>query len=170
MRITATGEAIATAFIGSSGGGQARALAVGMEFCPNCRADLASSRVVLDETVHLCDGCLRELPPPGRVSVVSADVAVTAIWNGALLARSARTRHLDGVVYFPPDDVNRHYLTESSRTSVCLSNGRLHFLHVTVAGQRMPDAAWHWPPPSPLSRHLPGHVAFGRDVLISQQP
>lgn len=105
-----------------------------------------------------------------RLALTPTAAFVQATWNGVVLASSSHTLHIDGAVYFPPDDVVRDYLTESTRTSVCLCNGRAHFLHLTVNGVHSPDAAWHWPPPSPLSRHLPGHIAFGPDVVITEHP
>lgn len=168
MRVTAVGDSLAGTGIESAGGGPSIAVARGGDLCPNCNADLAASRVVVDSAVWICDGCLRELPPNDIGPAARTIAVVQATWNGAVLARSTNTRHIDGAVYFPPADVVRDYLSESTRTSVCLSNGRAHFLHLTVGSQQTPDAAWHWPPPSPLSRHLPGHIAFGQDVVISE--
>jgi uncharacterized protein (DUF427 family) len=91
---------------------------------------------------------------------------VQAVWEGTVLAASSRTLQLNGVVYFPPEDVCLEYLTESATSRVSLSFGQARHFDVTVAGRTDPSAAWHWPPPSPLARHLPGHVAFGGQAVI----
>jgi uncharacterized protein (DUF427 family) len=94
---------------------------------------------------------------------------VQAVWAGTVLAASNRTLQMDGVVYFPPEDVRQEYLTESTASRVSLSFGQARHFDVTVAGRTDPSAAWNWPPPSPLARHLPGHVAFGGQAVIVRQ-
>ncbi len=92
-----------------------------------------------------------------------------AVWEGTVLAASSRTLQMDGVVYFPPEDVRHEYLSESTTSRVSLSFGQARLLDVTVAGRTEQSAAWTWPPPSPLARHLPGHVAFGGQAVIVRQ-
>jgi uncharacterized protein (DUF427 family) len=98
-----------------------------------------------------------------------ARAVVQAVWAGTVLAASSRTLQMDGVVYFPPEDVRQEYLTESGTSRVSLAYGQACLLDVTVAGRTDPSAAWRWPPPSPLARHLPGHVAFGGEAVIVRQ-
>ena len=38
-----------------------------------------------------------------------------ATWNGTVLAESDDTVVLEGNYYFPPDDVDRHYLRDSTK-------------------------------------------------------
>jgi uncharacterized protein (DUF427 family) len=77
---------------------------------------------------------------------------------------------MDGVVYFPPEDVRHEYLSESANSHVSLSFGQARVLDVTVGGRTDASAAWTWPPPSPLARHLPGHIAFGGRTVIVRPP
>ena len=71
---------------------------------------------------------------------------VQAVWEGTLLAASRRTLQMDGVVYFPPEDVCGEYLTESTTDRVSLAFGQARHFDVTVAGRTDPSAAWNWPP------------------------
>jgi uncharacterized protein (DUF427 family) len=94
---------------------------------------------------------------------------VQAVWAGRVLAASSRTLQVDGAVYFPPEDVRHEYLTESATSRVSLSFGQACLFDVTVDGRTDSSAAWSWPPPSPLARHLPGHIAFGGRAVIVRE-
>jgi uncharacterized protein (DUF427 family) len=91
---------------------------------------------------------------------------VQAVWKGTVLAASSRTLQMDGVVYFPPEDVRHEFLSESVTSRVSLSFGQARLWDVIVGGRTDASAAWAWPPPSQLARHLPGHIAFGGQAVI----
>lgn len=44
--------------------------------------------------------------------------------------------------------------------------GRGAYYTVMAGGQVNPDAAWHYPNPSPLARKIKGHVAFWRGMRV----
>src|SRR5947208_2964548 len=89
-----------------------------------------------------------------------------ALWNGQVIAEARRTRLVGGVHYFPPECVNRDFLSESSTATLCPWKGVAHYYTVTVDGATNPDAAWYYPHPFPLARRIKDHVAFWMGVSI----
>lgn len=101
----------------------------------------------------------------------SADKPATkmkAVWNGAVLAESDRTVKLEGNHYFPPESLNREYLTDSDRRTVCPWKGLASYYTVEVGGERNEGAAWTYRQPSPLARKIKDHVAFWQGVEVSR--
>lgn len=96
----------------------------------------------------------------------ASDVAVRAIWNGAVLAQSDRTVVIEGNRYFPPEDVNLEYLEQSSRETVCPWKGVASYYDVVVDGERNDAAAWYYPEPSAAAIEIKGHVAFWNGVEV----
>ncbi len=95
---------------------------------------------------------------------------VRAVCGDTVVAASVDTICLAGTAYFPPLDVDRGALVNSGRTRTCLFYGEAHYLDLCVAGTVHADAAWHWPRPSPLARHLPGWIGFGPAVTLVREP
>jgi len=93
-----------------------------------------------------------------------------AVWNGAVIAESDQTIKLEGNHYFPPEALNRAYLTASARTTACPWKGRASYYDVTVDGQTNAAAAWYYPDPSPAARRIKDHVAFWHGVRIEVGP
>ncbi len=93
-----------------------------------------------------------------------------AVWNGAVLAEAPRTIRLEGNHYFPPQSLNKQYLTSSKTWSLCPWKGLASCYTIAVDGQANPDAAWYYPHPSPLARKVKNHVAFWNGVRIEGQP
>jgi uncharacterized protein (DUF427 family) len=92
--------------------------------------------------------------------------AARATWNGVTLAESDRVVMLEGNAYFPAEDVNHQHLVESTTSTVCPWKGVARYYTVMAGGEVNPDAAWHYPNPSPLARRIKGHVAFWRSVQV----
>lgn len=93
---------------------------------------------------------------------------VRAVWNGHVIAESDRARRVEGNVYFPPEDVNEEFLLDSPTTSRCWWKGKAHYFTVTVDDDINVDAAWTYPEPWPLARHIKDHVAFWHGVRIER--
>jgi uncharacterized protein (DUF427 family) len=91
---------------------------------------------------------------------------VQAVWNGATLAESDRTVVVEGNHYFPPEDVERAYLEDSSRQTVCPWKGVAHYYAVTVDGERNEAAAWYYPEPSAAASKIRDHVAFSGGIRV----
>ena len=83
-----------------------------------------------------------------------------------MIAESARWESVEGNVYFPPDAVNRAFLSPSETTTVCGWKGTAHYYTIEVAGQRNADAAWFYPEPKPAAAAIRDHVAFWRGVTV----
>lgn len=91
----------------------------------------------------------------------------TATWNGAVLADSDDTVMVEGNHYFPPEAVNRDYLSDSDEHTVCLWKGTASYYDVVVDGDTNSAAAWYYPDPKDEAAHIKDHVAFwaGVDVV-----
>ena len=91
-------------------------------------------------------------------------------WNGAVLAQARRAVVVEGSHCFPPEPLNREYVTVSGRRSLCPWKGIARYYGVTVDGQGMVNAAWYYPHPSPLARTIRNHVAFSNGVTVEAVP
>ena len=89
-----------------------------------------------------------------------------ATWNGALLAESDETIVVEGNHYFPPESLNREYLTESEAQSICPWKGTASYYDVEVEGSRNAGAAWYYPAPKAAAADIKDHVAFWRGVKV----
>lgn len=89
-----------------------------------------------------------------------------AIWNGAVIAASQTTQQVDGYTYFPPDAVDRAYLRDSTKHTVCGWKGTASYYDLVVDGQVNRDAAWYYPTTKDAARHLAGWIGFWRGVEI----
>ncbi|MBV9010561.1 MAG: DUF427 domain-containing protein [Pseudonocardiales bacterium] len=93
-----------------------------------------------------------------------------AVWNGVVLAETARTVQVEGNHYFPPESLRREYFAQSATTSRCPWKGLAHYYTLSVRGEVNPDAAWYYPHPSPLARRIKNHVAFWNGVRVEGNP
>lgn len=89
-----------------------------------------------------------------------------AMWNGAVIAESARFERVEGNVYFPPEAVRREHLRPSQKTTVCPWKGTAHYYDVVVGDQRNAGAAWYYPEPKPAAAQIKDHVAFWQGVTV----
>ena len=89
-----------------------------------------------------------------------------ALWQGQVIAESETWESVEGNVYFPPEAVNRTFLTPSPTTTVCGWKGTARYYTVEVAGARNADAAWYYPEPKPAAENIRDHVAFWRGVTV----
>ncbi len=89
-----------------------------------------------------------------------------AMWNGKILAESNDTIEIEGNQYFPPDSVNREYLTNSDTHSTCPWKGEANYYNVEVDGEVNKNAAWYYPEPKDAAAEIKGYVAFWRDVVV----
>ena len=85
-----------------------------------------------------------------------------AIWNGAVLAESAKYEMVEGNVYFPPGSVKKEYFRGSDTDSECPWKGHADYYDIVVEGKVNKDAAWYYPDPKPAAKEIKGHVAFDK--------
>jgi uncharacterized protein (DUF427 family) len=92
-----------------------------------------------------------------------------ATWNGAVLAQAdaAKTRLVEGNVYFPPDAVNMAHFKASDTRTVCPWKGTCSYYDVVVDGQVNKDAAWYYPQTKDAAKHIEGYVAFWKGVSVA---
>src|SRR4051812_12198786 len=96
-----------------------------------------------------------------------------ALWNGAVIAQSEDTILIEGNHYFPPESVDRQYLTDSQTHTTCFWKGEASYYNVVVDGQVNADAAWYYPQPLPgsiktVKKDFTNFVAFWHGVEVSQ--
>ncbi len=92
-----------------------------------------------------------------------------ATWNGAVIAQAdaAKTRLVEGNVYFPPDAVDQAYFKPSDTRSLCPWKGTCSYYDVVVDGQVNKDAAWFYPQTKDAAKHIEGYVAFWKGVSVA---
>ena len=92
-----------------------------------------------------------------------------ATWNGATLAEAeaAKTRLVEGNVYFPPEAVNMAFFRPSDTHTVCPWKGTCSYYDVVVDGQVNKDAAWYYPQTRDAAKHIEGYVAFWKGVSVA---
>ena len=93
-------------------------------------------------------------------------MAVQAVWNGTVLARSDDTVVVEGNHYFPPDSAVREVFSPSPTRTTCPWKGVACYLTVTAGGQTLPDAAWFYPRPSPAAEQIRNRIAFSPTVAV----
>jgi uncharacterized protein (DUF427 family) len=91
-----------------------------------------------------------------------------AIWNGKIIAESEKTIRVEGNYYFPPETVNREYLSESSTHTVCGWKGVASYYDIRVNGKVNRDGAWYYPQPKAAARNIQNYVAFWHGVEITE--
>lgn len=91
-----------------------------------------------------------------------------ATWNGKVIAESDKTIFIENSHYFPPDSVNREFLAASDHKSVCPWKGKASYYDLTVSGEKSSGAAWYYPEPKAAAAEIKDHVAFWKDVEVSE--
>jgi uncharacterized protein (DUF427 family) len=89
-----------------------------------------------------------------------------AIWNGAVIAQSDDTVVVEGNHYFPPDSLNREFVTFSNHRTSCAWKGQASYYSLLVDGEMNTDAAWYYPDPKPEADMVKDRVAFWKGVKI----
>ncbi len=92
-----------------------------------------------------------------------------ATWNGATLAEAeaAKTRLVEGNVYFPPEAVNMAFFKPSDTHTFCPWKGTCSYYDVVVDGQVNKDAAWYYPRTKDAAKHIEGYIAFWKGVSVA---
>ncbi|HWG55320.1 MAG TPA: DUF427 domain-containing protein [Gaiellaceae bacterium] len=89
-----------------------------------------------------------------------------AIWNGAVVAESDDTVVVEGNHYFPAASLDRRYLVDSEKHTVCPWKGVASYYSLDVDGRRNDDAVWYYRDPKPEAERVAGRVAFWRGVDV----
>jgi len=91
-----------------------------------------------------------------------------AVYQDTTIAESDDTVLVEGNHYFPPESVRKEYLRESAHTSTCPWKGEAHYFDVVVGDHTLEDAAWVYPEPKEAAKHIANHLAFWKDVSVTQ--
>ena len=70
--------------------------------------------------------------------------------------------------YLPPEDVHTDLLEESTTVSECPYKGDGQHWHLSVAGDRIEDAAWSLPQPLGEAEKITGYICFYPDKLETE--
>ncbi|CAM6089977.1 unnamed protein product [Calypogeia fissa] len=95
-------------------------------------------------------------------------MAVTATWNGKVIAATDAFETVEGNVYFPPSALKQEYFKPSSTKTTCSWKGVASYYNVEVDGKTNKDAAWYYPEPKPAANNIKGYVAFWKQVEIKK--
>jgi uncharacterized protein (DUF427 family) len=91
-----------------------------------------------------------------------------AVWQDVELARSARTIEVEGNQYFPPEDVNLAYFSETDLHTKCPWKGLASYYSIEVEGKINENAAWFYPEPLEAAKQIKGYIAFWKGVQVEK--
>jgi uncharacterized protein (DUF427 family) len=91
---------------------------------------------------------------------------VKAVWNDTVIAESDDTVVVEGNHYFPVDSLDRAFVEDSDKHTVCGWKGQASYWTLVVDGERNPDAAWYYPEPKAGAEQVADRVAFWRGVQV----
>ena len=91
-----------------------------------------------------------------------------AKWNDQIIAESDKTIVIEGNHYFPPDSVNKEFLTASSHSSKCPWKGTASYYNIVVDGKTNINAAWYYVQPFEKAAQIKDYVAFWRGVKVTE--
>jgi uncharacterized protein (DUF427 family) len=90
-----------------------------------------------------------------------------ATWKDKTIAESDKTIVIERNHYFPPDSVNKEFLTESDTHTTCPWKGLASYYNVKVGEDVNEDAAWYYPEPKEAAKQIANYVAFWRGVDVT---
>ena len=89
-----------------------------------------------------------------------------AIWKDTVIAESDHCVEVEGNQYFPPDSVNREFLSSTDTQPTWGWKGVASYYSVVGDGEENRDAAWYYPTPKDAAAEIKDHVAFWRGVRV----
>lgn len=91
-----------------------------------------------------------------------------AWWNNRLVAESEDVVVVDGIHYFPEEDVRTEHLQDSQTATTHPEKGPVRYFHVVVDGKLNADAAWILSDPEPGYETLSDRIAFWHGVEVEE--
>lgn len=91
-----------------------------------------------------------------------------AIWKDKVIAESDDTIAIENNQYFPPDSINKEFLTPSTNSTHCAWKGDASYYHVEVDGETNKDAAWFYADPKDAAKEIKNYVAFWKGVIVRE--
>ncbi|ADJ26155.1 protein of unknown function DUF427 [Dehalogenimonas lykanthroporepellens BL-DC-9] len=95
-----------------------------------------------------------------------------AEYQGKTIAASDACLMTEGVMYFPPDSVNRDLLRPSDTRYHCVWKGDAGYHDMVIDGTILKDAAWYYDRPSEAAMELKDYFAFDQSqgIIITGEP
>lgn len=97
-----------------------------------------------------------------------------AIWNNQVIAEAPKEDliYIEGNWYFPPDSLEREFVTDSETHTTCFWKGEASYYNAVVNGQTSTDAIWYYPEPMPaaidqVKKDFTNYVAFWRGIEVA---
>jgi uncharacterized protein (DUF427 family) len=91
-------------------------------------------------------------------------MSMKAIWKDQIIADSDSTIVIEGNHYFPPESVNKEFLSASSTHTTCPWKGVASYYDIKVNGEVNSDGAWYYPEVSQMAKGIKDYVAFWHGV------
>jgi uncharacterized protein (DUF427 family) len=88
-----------------------------------------------------------------------------AILEGIVLAKADKYEIVESNVFFPPESISWQYFTKSDKTATSPGIGGAIFYDIKVGGIVEKDAAWIYPEPKAVVKHIKDYVVFGYGQL-----
>lgn len=106
--------------------------------------------------------------PDHPITVMPAPNRVRVIFNGRVVASSARVLELreasyPPVLYIPRDDAEMTLFVPSDHRTHCPYKGDAGYFSLAVDGRRSENAVWTYEAPHPAVAAIRGHLAFYPD-------
>jgi len=104
-----------------------------------------------------------DYPRPPKLELTNKHLKI--VFNGETIAQTNRafrvleTSH-PPVYYFPPEDVQVEFMTETTNSSFCEWKGRAGYYAVEVGGKRIESAAWFYAIPTESFAEIKNYIAF----------
>lgn len=89
-----------------------------------------------------------------------------AIWNGTVIAESAKTEIVEGNHYFPPEALRMEFFRPGDIRTVCPWKGTAQYYSIVVGDTVNADAAWYYPEPKSAASKIAGKIAFWKGVRV----
>lgn len=91
-----------------------------------------------------------------------------AIYNNKVIAESDDTKVVENNHYFPREAIKEEYFKPSDTHTHCPWKGKASYYTVEVEGKESKDTAWYYPDPSHAAKEIKDHVAFWKDVKVTE--
>ena len=93
---------------------------------------------------------------------------VKAIWNDKTIAESSETIVIEGNHYFPPTSIQKQYLQENSKRTICPWKGQAHYYDIVVGEKINRGAAWNYFEPKSTAIQIKEYFAFWNGVIVEE--
>jgi uncharacterized protein (DUF427 family) len=90
-----------------------------------------------------------------------------ATFKGETIAASDACLTTEGILYFPPDSVNKELLKPSARRYHCIWKGDAGYYDLQVKGNVVKEVAWFYDQPTKAAETLKDYVAFDRSLGVT---